>query len=279
MSERSEAARDAAREVDAPAAPAPAVVSAERAAAGVRAVAFDCYGTLLQLEERDFAALIHEMLLGHGVSHTTGEEVWEAWLDASRALAESEGLTRDGTVDGPEPIFRPFSETWPGHFARAFERRSVDAIPPQRAFRHLWDHMSAVPAYPEVAEVFAALRGRGYRVAIASNADEGHLRPALAAAGIEAEVVLSSEAAESYKPRRPFFRRLCELLELRPEQILYVGDSPYADVNGANHSGLPVYHVRRYPDAERERSLRFEATWSGPDLRGILAVLPSGAAR
>ena len=258
--------------------PARPVVDAERAAA-VRAVAFDCYGTLLQLEERDFAALIHEMLLGHGVRHTTGEEVWEAWLDASRALAESEGLVRDGTVDGPEPTFRPFSETWPQHFAQAFERRAVDAIPPQRAFRHLWDHMSAVPAYPEVAEVFAALRARGYRLAIASNADEGHLRPALDAAGIDAEIVLSSETASSYKPRRPFFRRLCRLLDLPPEQILYVGDSPYADVNGANHSGLPVYHVRRYPDPERERSLRFEPTWSGPDLRGILDKLPADIAR
>lgn len=260
-----------------PQAPQPPVVPAERAAACVRAVAFDCYGTLLQLEERDFAALIHEMLVGHGVKHTTGKEVWEAWLDASRTLAESEGLTRDGTVDGPEPTFRPFSETWPQHFARAFERRAVDAIPPQRAFRHLWDHMSAVPAYPEVAEVFEGLRARGYRLAIASNADEGHLRPALAAAAIDAEVVLSSETAASYKPRRPFFRRLCELLDLPPEQILYVGDSPYADVNGANHSGLPVYHVRRYPDPERERSLRFRAAWTGADLRGLLNALPAAA--
>ena len=255
--------------------PAPPVVGAERARDSVRAVAFDCYGTLLQLEERDFAALIHEMLVEHGVEHATGDEVWEAWLDASRALAESEGLVRDGTVDGPEPTFRPFSETWPQHFARAFERRSIDAIPPQRAFQRLWDHMSRVPAYPEVAEVFAGLRARGYRVAIASNADDGHLRPALAAAEIEAELILSSEEAASYKPRRPFFRQLCERLALPPEQILYVGDSPYADVNGANHSGLPVYHVRRYPDPERERSLRFRATWTRPTLRGILDVLPA----
>ena len=257
--------------------PAPPVVSAERAADSVRAVAFDCYGTLLQLEERHFAELIHEMLVNHGVVHTSGEEVWQAWLDASRALAESEGLVRDGSVDGPEPDFRPFSETWPRHFARAFETRSVDVIPPETAFQHLWDHMCAVPAYSEVAGVLDALRARGYRVAIASNADEGHLRPALAAAGIEAEVVLSSEAAESYKPRRPFFQQLCELLDLPPEAILYVGDSPYADVNGANHSGLPVYHVRRYPDPERERALRFRATWTQPDLRGILEVLPSAA--
>ena len=62
----------------------PPAVGPEQAVASVRAVAFDCYGTLLQLEERDFANLIHGMLVEHGVSHTTGEEVWAAWIDASR---------------------------------------------------------------------------------------------------------------------------------------------------------------------------------------------------
>ncbi len=259
--------------------PSPPVVDAERAAASVRAVAFDCYGTLLQLEERHFAELIHAMLRRHGVAHTTGEAVWEAWLEASRALAESDGVVRGGSVDGPEPRFRPFSETWPRYFAHAFAHHSIDRIPPEAAFQHLWDHMSAVPAYPEVHDAFAALRARGYRVAIASNADDGHLLPALAAAGLDAEVVLSSEAAASYKPRRPFFQQLCARLDLPPASILYVGDSPYADVNGANHSGLPVYHVRRYPDPERERVLRYRATWTYPDLRGILRVLPGSAAR
>ena len=256
--------------------PAPAV-GPEQAVASVRAVAFDCYGTLLQLEERDFANLIHGMLLEHGVSHTTGEEVWAAWIEASRALAESDGIVRDGSLDDPEPVFRPFSETWPQHFRHAFTHHSVDAIPAERAFQNLWDHMSAVPAYPEVAEVFEGLRERGYRVAVGSNADDGHLAPALEAAGITAEVVLSSEAARSYKPRLPFYRQLCESLDLPAEAILYVGDSPYADVNGSNNAGLPVYHVRRYPDPDRERGLRAAATWTYPDLRGILEVLPVAA--
>lgn len=262
------------RESAPPAEPAPPTVDAKRAADSVRAVAFDCYGTLLQLEERHFAALIHEMLLQHGVSHASGEEVWAAWIESSRTLAESDGVIRDHPLNGPEPVFRPFSETWPQHFAQAFARHSIDQIPPQTAFQHLWDHMCAAPAYPEVHDVLTGLRARGYRVAVGSNADEGHLIPALAAAEIEAEVVLSSETASSYKPRAPFFRQLCERLALPPEQILYVGDSPYADVNGANHAGMPVYHVRRYPDPEREQVISRRATWTGTDLRGILDALP-----
>ena len=50
----------------------PPVVPAAAARAQVRAVAFDCYGTLLALEERQFAALIHAMLLGHGIRDVPG---------------------------------------------------------------------------------------------------------------------------------------------------------------------------------------------------------------
>ena len=255
-------------------APAPPVVPAERAAAGARAVAFDCYGTLLALEERHFAALIHRMLLEHGVRDVGGERVWEAWLAASRRMSRSEGADHDDPLAGPEPAFRSFAERWPAYFAEAFAETGVSAVPADAAFRHLWDVMSASPAYPETLEVLEALRANGYRVAIGSNADEGHLVDALGAAGISVELVLSSERARSYKPRRPFFDQLCREIGLPPEQIVYVGDSPSADVTGANHAGMPVYWVHRYVDARRERNMRHAPTWEFPDLRGLLKVLP-----
>ena len=263
---------------ESPPKPSPPTVGPEHATETVRAVAFDCYGTLLQLEERQFATLVHEMLLQHGVDHATGEQVWQAWLDASREMSRKEGRNPDRPLEGPEPVFRPFSETWPIFFAAAFETHAVETIPPATAFQHLWDVLSQAPAYPEVLSVLSELRGRGYRVAIGSNADDDHLEAALAEAqirtGVEVELVLSSEEAQSYKPRQPFFEQLCERLDLPPEAVLYVGDSPWADVTGANHAGLPVYWVSRYPDPEREQMMRALPTWQGSDLRGILEALP-----
>jgi len=125
--------------------------------------------------------------------------------------------------------------------------------------------------------VFSELEQRGYRIAIGSNADDDHLEHALEKAGIEVEMVLSSEEAKSYKPRRPFFEQLCKRLDLDPCEVLYVGDSPWADVTGANNAGLPVYWVSRYPDPEREKMMRSRPTWSGQDLTGILAALPEHA--
>ncbi len=260
-----------------PSKPTPATVGAEEAVGSVRAVAFDCYGTLLKLEEREFASLIQQMLQDHGVEHASGEDVWEAWLEASREMSRREGRNPERPLDGPEPTFRPFSETWPIFFGEAFKHHSVETIPPATAFQHLWDVLSVAPPYPEVASVFSELQARGYRVAIGSNADDDHLEHALELAGIEVELVLSSEEAQSYKPRKPFFDQLCARLELEPCEVLYVGDSPWADVTGANHAGLPVYWVSRYPDPEREQMMRATPTWSGRDLTGILDALPEQA--
>jgi len=260
-----------------PTEPAAPTVGPDRAVETVRAVAFDCYGTLLQLEEREFASLIQDMLHEHGVEHANGDDVWDAWLEASREMAKREGRNPERPLEGPEPKFRPFSETWPFFFREAFKHHSVETIPPATAFQHLWDVLSVAPVYPEVASVFAELERRGYRVAIGSNADDDHLEHALGKAGIHVEMVLSSEEAESYKPRRPFFEQLCERLQLEPCEVLYVGDSPWADVTGANNAGLPVYWVSRYPDPGREKMMRSHPTWSGQDLTGILDVLPERA--
>ena len=261
--------------------PAPPTVPAAEAVQSVRAVAFDCYGTLLQLEERQFASYIQDLLHHHGVDHVSGEQVWDAWLDASREMAKREGRDTERPLEGPEPVFRPFSETWPMFFREAFARHSVEAIPAASAFQHLWDLLSVAPAYPEVTPVLSELRERGYRTAIGSNADDDHLDHALRHAhireGEEVELVLSSEGAKSYKPRRPFFEQLCKQLALEPCEVLYVGDSPWADVTGANNAGMPVYWVSRYPDPDREKQMRSQPTWSGPDLMGILDALPAVA--
>ena len=266
---------------EAPPEPSPPTVGAADAVRSVRAVAFDCYGTLLQLEEREFASLIQGMLHDRGVTHASGDDVWEAWLEASREMSRREGRDPERPLEGPEPTFRPFSETWPVFFREAFAKHSVETIPAEAAFQHLWDVLSVAPAYAEVLPVLAELRQRGYRVAIGSNADDDHLEHALKHAeireGREVELVLSSEGARSYKPRKPFFDQLCDQLKLEPCEVLYVGDSPWADVTGANNAGMPVYWVSRYPDPDREKMMRARPTWSGKDLRGILEALPSEA--
>ena len=55
--------------------------------------------------------------------------------------------------------------------------------------------------------------------------------------------------------------------------MLYVGDSPLADVTGARAAGMAAYWVRRYADADREKRLYYAPTWRFPDLRALPDVI------
>lgn len=239
----------------------------------IRAVAFDCYGTLIDFDERAFSSAVHDLLEDHGIDHVPGDAVWEKWMDAARDYARRHGRDPEAPIDGPEPPFDRFAEVWPHHFQHAFDVTGVDTIGVDTAMSHLFGLLSQAPPYDEVSEVLPALRRAGYTVAVASNADDAHLYPALQNAGIDVDMVVTSESVRSYKPRRPFFDGLCDRLGMSREEILFVGDSPFADVRGARNAGLPVYWVCRYEDAEQRKFLQQEPDWTYPDLRGLCTIL------
>ena len=93
-----------------------------------------------------------------------------------------------------------------------------------------------------------APRAQGLKIVVASNADDAHLDPALDRCGIRGlvDAVISSEGVCSYKPRRPFFDAIADWAGVEAGEVLYVGDSPLADVTGARAAGMASYWVRRY---------------------------------
>lgn len=241
--------------------------------ASIRAVALDCYGTLLAFEERHFGPALHAFLELHGIAHVHGDDVWQHWLDAAREHARAHGRDPEKPLDGPEPPFAPFAETWPRFFAHAFAQAGIDRPHHREAFDYIFDRLSQAEAYEEAREVITRLRAAGVPVVVASNADDAHLLPALERTGIEVDAVFSSEGLRSYKPRRPFFEAVARELGQTAESVLYVGDSPYADVTGAHHAGMRSYWVRRYEDERRDQLLKHPPDWTYPDLFGLLDLL------
>jgi 2-haloalkanoic acid dehalogenase type II len=206
------------------------------------AVAFDCYGTLIDVTDESFIRACAAILRRHGLAHDS-RAFWETWLASSRALAKEQGRDPEDPLAGPEPEFHPFRLRWPHTFARAFAETgvSVDAVAAYEAFH---DTLSSGIAYPDARPALDRLR-RHFRLVVVSNADDDHLHHALAENGLAFEFILSSETARSYKPRPRIFQRACELLGLPPEQVLYVGDSPMMDVLGARNAGMSVAWLNR----------------------------------
>jgi len=84
------------------------------------------------------------------------------------------------------------------------------------------------------------LRESGVGLAIVSNIDDDYLHPMIERCGIGPYLDrwTSSEEAQSCKPDPGFFLHCAELAGARPEDTLYVGDSPFHDVKGARGVGM-----------------------------------------
>lgn len=235
------------------------------------AIAFDCYGTLLDVTEQDFIRACETILTRHALEHDS-HAFWQTWLSASRALAKEHGRDPDA-LEEEEPEFAPFRTRWPQTFDRAFQDAglSADAVAAYEAFH---DTLCRGVAYPDTKPALEALKPH-FRIAVVSNADDDHLMQALTDNGLAGadlfEFILSSEGARSYKPRRRIFEQAAARFGLPPADVLYVGDSPVADVLGARSAGMPVAWLNRLAVQRPERVP--EPDVEVPDLATLAGLL------
>ena len=99
--------------------------------------------------------------------------------------------------------------------------------------------------YPEVPGVLEKLQPR-FQLAVVSNFD-GRLRFILEHLGISkyfAHVFVSSELGAD-KPDPEIYGRAVKLMNLKPNEVLHVGDDPERDWEGATAAGLSVFRLDR----------------------------------
>ena len=95
-------------------------------------------------------------------------------------------------------------------------------------------------------ETLQHLRDAGHYLSIVSNIDEDMLHPLVEREGLGDFLHhwTSSEAAGSCKPHARFFEVSLEKSGLKAHEVLFVGDSPEHDVNGASAMGMRTALVR-----------------------------------
>jgi len=218
-----------------------------------RAIAFDCYGTLVDFGDQGFRLAYDEVCRLQGLP-CDGDALWAKWMTIWYRRASRPGSGEsppNGPVlnvtarplKGPVPVFHPYREEWPSHFAQCFHELGL-AGDPQAAYLYVHRRLVEAAAFPEARAVVEELRS-GHEVALLSNADDDFLLPCLERNGLAFGTVVSSESARIYKPHEGIFHRLAVELGLEPGDIMYVGDSHFADVLGAKHAGLRVAWLNR----------------------------------
>jgi putative hydrolase of the HAD superfamily len=197
------------------------------------AILLDAGNTLVFVDRGRVLTLLRE----HGADvDPSGFEALER--DARLALSQrvGEGATGDE------------NQVWRDYFLRLIAGSGVpndriaeagESIKRSHAARHLWTFVRE-----GTHDAIAALRARGYRTAVVSNAD-GRVEGLLRERGLtdHLEFVLDSEVVGVQKPDRRIFDLALERLALPPERVLYVGDIYAVDVVGARGAGLEALLV------------------------------------
>ncbi|MDR2445642.1 MAG: HAD family hydrolase [Spirochaetaceae bacterium] len=107
--------------------------------------------------------------------------------------------------------------------------------------RHIygsWENLFfGIDPFPYVKECVSSFKKNGLKLAVLSDFPIGKKIEGLGLSGLwDAE--LSSEELGALKPHPLPFHRLAETLDLPPQRILYVGNSPAYDVAGAKNVGM-----------------------------------------
>ena len=212
---------------------------------------FDCYGTLIDWEAGAIEAL-RPLLARHGVT-LSDDEIVTAFQDIDGALCE--------------PPYKSYRTVLAGvveEFGRRFnfpvETASLQALASSVA---LWR------PFPDTVDVLRDLSKR-YRLAIISNIDDNLFVATSRQLGVEFEVVVTAEQAQSYKPHPAIFQEALRRLAVEPRQVAHIAEG-VTEIPTARQFGCATVWVRRH--GRSARLITEAPDLEVPDLKSFLASI------
>ena len=228
-----------------------------------KAVLFDFYGTLARAVS--WGDTHAQVFARHGLAFDA-----EAWGH------NFVGETNDGDEHLEHSVSRDAYVAWEvDRLRRRAQACGVgeDDLDALVADLHSAAKAYTLKAYDEVPDVLATLRRQGITVAICSNWD-WDIDRAVASAGLDgmADVVVTSARAGARKPHPRIFAHTLERCGVDAKHALFVGDTPYADVEGPLAYGMRAVHVWRDDMVGDPPPLPDQAGRIA-DLRGVLELV------
>jgi len=207
----------------------------------IRAVVFDAVGTLIH-PDPPVSVAYADVARRFGV-HLSEAEIGDRFRSAF--VRQEECDRRRGQLTSAEREV----ERWREIVADVFREAVPSAETRERIFSELWGHFAHPRSWradQEAAACWQALAARGLIVAIASNFDDRLLGIARHIQPLDrADRLYISARIGHRKPAVEFFHFSEHDLALAPSELLFVGDDPENDYQGAKSVGCQAILLNR----------------------------------
>jgi 2-haloacid dehalogenase len=195
----------------------------------IRAVVFDAYGTLYDIQS--VAAVTEEAFPGYGEIIT---QIWRikqleyTWLRSlMRRYQDFSAITRDSL---------------------AYTLRVLGLEHDSGVFERIMDKYLHLDLYPDAMPALAAMRDR--KLAILSNGSSGMLDTLVHNSGLDRvlDATISIDSKKIFKPAPEAYSLIEAVLSVPPAEVLFISSNPW-DVCGAKAFGLNVAWIERVTPA------------------------------
>lgn len=178
---------------------------------GIETVCFDAFGTLVEITEKRGAV----------------RQLFKAVPPAKR------GELKHRLMREPRSI-----SDW-------MELYGVDADPMMvlDIYARMLSEVASVTIRPGMADIWALLRAKGLRLAVCSNLSSSFGLAVRRALPDPPDVEVFSYAVGAIKPEPEIYAKVMDGLCIAPDRVLFVGDTPRADIEGPRAAGMKAIHV------------------------------------
>ena len=208
----------------------------------IKAVLFDLDETLI------------DSIQGHVGAHAEICRILKEFLKEKKIFVDEKGLLAQVSKldDEMNRQFRYDRDEW---WPELLKRMMMEVELPQDLIKELtrsyWlAYASSAKPYPDTLPTLQYLRNKGYLLGLLSDTDRV---PGMKRYRIDIQpfrdlfhiTLVSGEETKETKPSSEPFLVASEKLGVKPEECIFVGDKPFADVEGARKAGMMTVLVYR----------------------------------
>tara|TARA_B100001146_G_C16121296_1_gene408139 strand:- start:185 stop:859 length:675 start_codon:yes stop_codon:yes gene_type:complete len=195
---------------------------------------FDIFGTVLNLGD-SLVPPLDNLLISCGVSHVTGEYLWQQWRQRQRIEQYQDNLLmlkHKGYLDTNRRALMYTLRRLKIPFGKA----DLDIV--MEAYKTLVPFKDAIDGLAKL--------GNKYELVMLSNGEHWYLEHlAKTRILLDFDEIISVESVGQFKPHPSVYRFASQKLNREPNQIMMVAAHSF-DILGARHSGFRGAYVNRY---------------------------------